>query len=60
MVGQQNADIGDTTQLRDVAMATISWLSMCGVHIGAYWRIRLNRRVRRAAMRPYVNYFDHL
>jgi len=27
VVGQQNADITDTLQLRDVAMATIFWLS---------------------------------
>jgi len=27
---------------RDVAMATIFWLSS-GMHIGATWRIRLNR-----------------
>jgi len=29
------------------------WLSICGVHIGATWRIRLNRPCA-AAMRPYV------
>ena len=28
MVGRQNADIADTLQLRDVAMATTVWLSM--------------------------------
>ena len=28
MVGRQNADIADTLQLRDVAMATTSWLSL--------------------------------
>ena len=28
MVGRQNADIVDTMQLRDVAMATTFWLSM--------------------------------
>ena len=28
MVGRQNADIADTLQLRDVAMATTFWLSM--------------------------------
>ena len=27
MVGRQNADIADTLQLRDVAMATTFWLS---------------------------------
>jgi len=38
---------------KDVAMATILWLSVYGVHIGATWRIRLNRPCA-AAMRPYV------
>jgi len=28
VVGLQNADIADTPQLRDVAMATTFWLSM--------------------------------
>ena len=28
MVGRQNADIADTLQLRDVAVATTFWLSM--------------------------------
>ena len=28
MVGRQNADIADTLQLRDVAMATTSWFPM--------------------------------
>jgi len=28
VVGRQNADIADTMQLRDVAMATTFWLSM--------------------------------
>ena len=28
MVGRQNADIADTLQLRNVAMATTFWLSM--------------------------------
>ena len=28
MVGRQNADIADTLQLRDVAMATTFWLSV--------------------------------
>ena len=53
MVGRQNADIADTLHLRDVAMATTFWLSMYGSHIGATWRIRLNRPCA-AAMRPYV------
>ena len=28
MVGRQNADIADTLQLRDVAMATTFWVSI--------------------------------
>jgi len=28
VVGRQNADIADTLQLRDVAMATTFWISM--------------------------------
>ena len=43
MVARQNADIADVLQLRDVAMATVFWLSIYGMHIGAKWRIRLNR-----------------
>jgi len=42
--------------LRDVAMATMFWLSVYGVHIGATWRMRLNRPCV-AAMRPYVDLF---
>jgi len=53
VVGQRNADIADILHLRDVAMATIFWLSIYGVHIGATWRIRLNRPYA-AAMWPYV------
>jgi len=56
VVGRQNADIVDTLRLRDVAMTTIFWLLLYrpyGVHIGAVWRIRLNRPCA-AAMRPYV------
>jgi len=34
-------------------MATIFWLSVHGVHIGATWRIRLNRPCA-AAMQLYV------
>ena len=30
MVGRQKADIADTLHLRDVAMATIFWLSIYG------------------------------
>jgi len=43
----------DTGVLRDVAMVTIFWLSIYGVHIGATWRIRLNRLCV-VAMQPYV------
>jgi len=39
VVGQQNAHIVDTLQLRDVAMSTI----FVFLYIGATWRIRLNR-----------------
>ena len=53
MVGRQNADIADTMHLRNVATATIFCLSIYGVHVGATWRIRLNRPCA-AAMRPYV------
>jgi len=28
VVGRQNADVADTLQLRDIAMATTFWLSM--------------------------------
>jgi len=62
VVGRQNADIADTLHLRDVAMATVFWLSVYdvyGVHIGATWRIRLNSPCA-AAMRSYVKYFDLL
>jgi len=37
VVGRENADIADNLQLRDVAMATIFWLYIYGVHIGATW-----------------------
>jgi len=53
VVDQQNADIADTLQLRNVAMANIFWLSIYAVHIGATGRIRLNRPCA-AAMRPDV------
>jgi len=33
VVGRQNADIADNLQFRDVAMATIFWLSM-GYNVG--------------------------
>jgi len=53
VVGLQNADIADTLHLRDVAMATIFWLSVCELHIGTTWRIWLNHPCA-AEMRPYV------
>jgi len=46
-------DIVNLEVLREVDLATIFWLSIYGVHIGATWRIRLNRSCA-AAMRPYV------
>jgi len=36
VVGQQNADIVNTLQLRDVATATTFWLSIYGVRIDEY------------------------
>jgi len=50
VVSQQNADIADTLQLRDVAMATIF---VYGVYISATWRIRLNHPCV-VAMWPYA------
>ena len=51
-----NEDIVEVEVLMDVAMSTIFWLSIYGVHIGAIWRIRLNRPCA-ATMRPYVKLF---
>jgi len=42
VVDQQNADIADTLQVRDVPMANIFWLSVFAVRIGSTRRIRLN------------------
>jgi len=53
VVRRQNADIADTLLLMDDVTATIFWLSIYGVHIGATWRILLNRPCV-AAMRPSV------
>jgi len=53
VVSRQNADIADNLHLRDVAMATIFWLSIYGLHIGASWPIGLNRPCA-MAMRPDV------
>ena len=59
MVGQQNADIADTTQPRDVAMATIFVFLYMGhtlVPPGEYdWTVRVRRRCGLMS-----NYFDHL
>jgi len=49
----KSKDIADFVVLRDVAIANIFFVSTYGVHIGATWRIRLNRQCA-AAMRPYV------
>ena len=53
VVGRQSADTVDNFHIGYVATATTFWLSVYGVHIGAAWRIRLNRPCV-AAMRPYV------
>jgi len=51
VVGQQNADIADTLQLRDLAMATILSFSVWGV----YWRHLANTTEPCvAAVWPYV------
>jgi len=41
VVGRQNADIADTLQLRDVAMATTFWLSM-GYNFGCVIGVKLS------------------
>jgi len=53
VVGQQNANIANTLQLRDDAAANILWLSIFAVHTGATRQTRLNHPCV-AAMRPYV------
>jgi len=53
VVSRQNADVADTLHMWDVAMATIFWLPIYGVHIGATWWIRLNCPCA-VAMWPYV------
>jgi len=40
---QSHEDTAAIEVVTDVAMATIFWLSVHGVHIGATWRIQLNR-----------------
>jgi len=44
-------DIAEIECLGVVAMVTIFWVSIHGVHIGATWRVRLNHPCA-AAMRP--------
>jgi len=56
VVARQNADIANILHLRDVAMATIFWLSIYRVHIDTTLRIRLNRPCV-AVMWPYVKLF---
>jgi len=46
-------DIADFGVLRTLPWQPFFWLSTYGVHIGATWRMRLNRACA-AAMRPYV------
>jgi len=61
VVGQQNADIADTMQLRDVAMATIFVFLYMGCTLavaphGEYdWTVRVRRQCGLMS-----NYFDHL
>ena len=52
-------DIAEIEVLTDVAMATMFWLSLYRVHIGATWRIRPNRRCA-APMRPCVKLLSPL
>ena len=59
VVGQQNADIADTLQLRDVAMATIFWLCIYGCALAppseSDWTVHVQRRCGLMS-----DYFDHL
>jgi len=59
VVGQQNADIADILQLRDVVMATIFWISIYGCTLapsGEYhWTLRVRQRCGLMS-----NYYDHL
>jgi len=52
VVGQQNADIADTVQLQDVAMATIFGFP----YMAAHWHRLANQLNHQcvAAMQPYV------
>jgi len=52
-------DIANFEFLRDVAMATVFWLCIYGVHIGTTCRIRLNHPCA-AAMWPYVKLLSPL
>ena len=59
MVGQQNAYIADTLQLRDVAMAT-SFVFLCiGCTLAPFGEYDRTVRVRRRCGNT-SNYFDHL
>jgi len=53
VVGRQIADIDDTLHLRDVAITTIFWLFIYGVHIGTTWQIWLKGPCA-SAMQPDV------
>jgi len=53
MVKLSDEDIANFEVLRDITMATVFWLSIYGVHIGATWQIRLNHPCA-VAMQPYV------
>ena len=48
-------DIAEIEVLTHIAMATIFWLSIYGVHVGATWWIRLNCPFV-AAMQSYVKF----
>jgi len=50
---QSDEDIANFEVLMDVTMATIFWLSIYVMHIGATWRIQLNHSCA-AAMWPNV------
>jgi len=56
VVGQQNADIANTLQIRGLAWQPFCWLSVYGVYIGAIWRIWLNCPCA-ASMLPCIKLF---
>jgi len=58
VVGQQNADIANTLQLWDVAVATVFWLCMgCTLAPPGEYNLTVHVRQRCGLM---TNYFDHL